>query len=146
MPSISDVLVKRGMNGDLVKCGAQYAQAVIPPIMKVKTMGDALASDYEILEGKPNTAYIIHGFMLHIFGNAGTLAQALSINITEFYSCEFHNLDGPNIAPSVVANDRIALSGLNVMTYPDTPVIIKGDGVNVPAWRSATVYYTEVQI
>lgn len=137
MPRFGNVIENGRMTVNL-----QTAQIVTPPLMKVVYFYDATANLAEILPAQAGKSYIIHAYRVYGCNNAGTACQNVSLNIKEYFSGKDVYLETLGLVANQVDVQRQNMNGLNVMTYPSSPVTLYSDAA--PAYRSITLYYSEV--
>lgn len=145
MPSILNALLRRDKNGDLVMLNNQAAQISLPPIMKIAVNGDGNAADTVILPAQQGKAYVIHGYYISATQTAGTACLGVNLMMVDFWDGITKTIDVLALTANQVASPTSKLSGLNVITMPNTPVTLLAQSA-APYWKNGLVYYTEVDV
>lgn len=144
MPSFTGIVETQKIDGDILKINGQRAKISLPPLMKVAEIADASDGDLEVLPAEAGKSYIIHGYRMLISNTAVTTATVLYLRIYDYNTGAQKTLEIVGLNASQVNRATASLSGLNIPTHPGKKIVINSDAV--PAYRSITLYYTEVDV
>lgn len=146
MASLKSILKGPGQ-GDLIKINNMTAQVAAPPLMRqAEAVNYTDGSDLVLLPVLEGKAYIIYGYWLIVQNDAGTPAANVVINYTDFNTGATMNLTRLLITPNAVETQRSEMSGLNVITAPNTAVTAHAGGNAVSKVKSAAVFYSVVDV
>lgn len=143
-PSIEYIIQHRPGAEDLYKLSNQVCSVSIPPLMKIAYVGDANTGASVLLPADAGKMYVIHGWRFFLANSAGTAATGATLYVYDYWTGVLTPVDTLAVTPNAVSSDTSRLSGLNILTLPGQPVTISTD--QVPLFKSATVFYTEIRV
>lgn len=146
MPSISSVLIRTAA-GDVVNLGNQNAQITVPPLSEVDCVGDLNSgADLVVLPAQAGKSYVIHGYIFVASNTGATTCPGVNLMATMFKSGKTIFIDELNLTPSADNRAVSRMQGLNVLTFPGTPVYLHPHSAIAPYSKNVVIYYTVVDV